>query len=82
MQENSCDVNETEFAIVAELVDEHVGFECNLVQIDAQTWAIHGTIAVDGEVILAEFSSREVAQAALERLAAEAAALSPRPHVS
>ena len=59
---------------MAELIDEHFDFDCNLVQVDAQTWAIHGSIAVDGEVILAEFTAGEAAEVALERLAAEAAA--------
>ncbi len=60
-------------AVVAELIDEHVRFDCNLIQLDAQTWAIHGSIAVDGESILAEFSTQAEAEAALEELAGAAA---------
>jgi hypothetical protein len=63
---------EAELAIVAELIDEHVGFDCTLIQLDAQTWAIHGSIAVDGESILAEFSTQAEAEAALEQLAGAA----------
>ena len=37
---------------------------------DAQMWAIHGYIPVDGEVILAEFDHRETARAVLAQLAA------------
>jgi hypothetical protein len=38
-------------------------------EIDENTWAIHGVIAVDGDVILAEFDKPEEARAALARLA-------------
>ena len=37
----------------------------DLFQMDAQMWAIHGYIPVDGEVILAEFDRRETATAIL-----------------
>jgi hypothetical protein len=60
----------SELEIIEVLIDEHVRFDCNLIQIDAQTWAIHGSIAVDGEVILAEFSNKGDAETALERLSA------------
>jgi hypothetical protein len=42
----------------------------DLFQLDAQIWAIHGYIPVDGEVILAEFDHRETATAVLAQLAA------------
>ena len=42
----------------------------DLFQMDAQMWAIHGSIPVDGEVILAEFNHRETARALLAQLAA------------
>jgi hypothetical protein len=42
----------------------------DLFQMDAQIWAIHGYIPVDGEVILAEFDQRETAAAVLADLAA------------
>jgi hypothetical protein len=42
----------------------------DLFQMDAQVWAIHGYIPVDGEVILAEFDHRETARAVLAQLAA------------
>jgi hypothetical protein len=56
--------------IIEDLIDEHVRVDCNLVLIDDHTWAIHGSIAVDGNVILAEFASKTDAEAALERIAA------------
>jgi hypothetical protein len=60
----------SEQRVVQELVDEHVHVSCQLVPIDEQTWAIQGSIAVDGEVILAEFDNPEDAELALEQLAA------------
>jgi hypothetical protein len=54
--------------IIQELIDEHVRFDYDLVRIDDQTWAIHGSIAVDGEVILAEFTTQDDARSALEQL--------------
>ena len=39
-------------------------------QMDAELWAIHGYIPVDGEVILAQFNHRETAMAVLVQLAA------------
>ena len=54
--------------VIRELIDEHVRFDYDLVRIDDQTWAIHGFIAVDGEVILAEFTTQDDARSALEQL--------------
>ena len=68
-----------EFRIIEELIDEHVRVDCNLIQIDDQTWAIHGSIAVDGQVIMAEFTNQSDAELALERIvAAEARSLQRR----
>ena len=44
------------------------GVECDIVQVSTSTWAIHGVIPVDGEVLLAEFESYEEAQNLLEQL--------------
>jgi hypothetical protein len=56
--------------VVEELADEHLKAWCVVTPIDERTWAIVGTLAYEGEVILAEFDSREVAEVALEELAA------------
>ena len=63
-------MSEQQAALIQELVDEHVHVSCQLVPIDEQTWAIRGSIAYEGEVILAEFDTREDAVLALEELAA------------
>jgi hypothetical protein len=56
--------------VVQELADEHLKAWCTVTPIDPSTWAIVGTLAYEGEVILAEFDTREVAVLALEELAA------------
>ena len=43
----------------------------DVVEIDAHTWAIHGSIAVDGDVIMAEYESEEHARIVLGELAAD-----------
>jgi hypothetical protein len=54
--------------IVQELLDERREAWCSLVLIDERTWAIRGSLAYEGEVILAEFDTREIAELALEWL--------------
>ena len=54
--------------IIEDLIYEHARVARDIIQIDTQTWAIHGFIAVDGEVIMAEFNSRNDAEAAIEQL--------------
>jgi hypothetical protein len=54
--------------IIEALIDEHVRFHYDVIPIDHQTWAIHGSIVVDGEVILAEFATQDDALYALEHL--------------
>lgn len=56
--------------VIQELADEHLKAWCVVSPVDQRTWAIVGTLAYEGEVILAEFDSREVAELALEELAA------------
>jgi hypothetical protein len=56
--------------VVEALIEEHVQVSCDLVPIDEHTWAIHGSIAVDGEVILAEFGDRADAELAVAQIAA------------
>jgi hypothetical protein len=56
--------------VIRELADEHLRAWCVVTPVDERTWAIVGTLAYEGDVILAEFESREIAQLALEELAA------------
>jgi hypothetical protein len=54
--------------VVEDLVYEHARVSGETFQIDAETWAIHGFIAVDGDVIMATFDSRDDAVAAIAHL--------------
>jgi hypothetical protein len=65
MREQHHDEADPEQRIVRELIDEHVHVSCNVVVIDDHTWAIHGLIAVDGDVILAEFDDPAAAESVL-----------------
>jgi hypothetical protein len=55
---------------VEELIAEHLEASCDVVLITEGTWAIHGLVAYQGEMILAEFEDRETAMLALLELAA------------
>ena len=65
MKEQHHDESDPGERIVRELIDEHVRVSCNVVVIDDHTWAIHGSIAVDGDVILAEFDDPAAAESVL-----------------
>lgn len=63
------------------LIEEHFPFDCNVIPVDAHTWAVHGSIPVGGDTILAEFATEEEAKAALVLLwAAEQLAKTAQPH--
>jgi hypothetical protein len=51
-----------------ELVEEHASIAGDVIEVDAHTWAIHGSIAVDGEVIMAEYDTEEHARFVLQEL--------------
>ena len=64
------DLKASDLRAVEELIDEHFPFDCDVIPIDSHTWAIHGSIPVGGDVILAEFNKKEDAEVALELLSA------------
>ena len=70
MQDPPHGLSDPDQQIVETLIDEHIHVSYNLVPIDDETWAIHASIAVDGEVIVAEFRDRTDAESALELLSA------------
>lgn len=59
----------TEELVVQDALDERV-FVSGVVSIDEQVWAIYGSIPVDGQVIVAEFDDRAVAESTLRRIVA------------
>ena len=62
-----------------ELVEEQATIAGDVIEIDAHTWAIHGSIAVDGDVLMAEFDSEEHARIVLAELAAAEDGRRPAP---
>ena len=57
-------------AVIDLVLRQHSRLAGDLFQIDAETWAIHGFIPVDGEVILAEFDQPAAARTVLDQVAA------------
>ena len=60
-----------QLVFLEELVEEHATIAGDVIEIDTHTWAIHGSIAVDGDVIMAEFDSEEHARTVLGELSDE-----------
>jgi hypothetical protein len=60
--------SDRQLVFLEELVEEHATIEGDVIEIDAHTWAIHGSIAVDGDVIMAEYESEEHARVVLDEL--------------
>ena len=54
--------------IVEDLIQVHARVARDIIQIAPSTWAIHGPIAVDGEVIMAAFTSRAAADLVIDQL--------------
>ena len=57
-----------QLVFVEELVQEGASVDGDVLEIDIHTWAIHGFIAVDGDVIMAEYTTESRARRALEEL--------------
>jgi hypothetical protein len=50
------------------LTEENASIAGDVVQVSANLWAIHGFIAVDGDVLMAEFDSYDEATNVLEQV--------------
>ncbi len=70
MQDPHHELSDPDQQIIETLIDEHIHVSYDVVPIDDETWAIHASIAVDGEVIVAEFHDRADAETALKQLSA------------
>jgi hypothetical protein len=53
---------------IDELIEENATVAGDVLAIGTHTWAIHGSIPVDGDVLLAEFDELVDAQAALAQI--------------
>jgi hypothetical protein len=58
----------TSGCFLEDLIEQHALVAGDVICIDAQTWAIHGTIPVDGDVLMAEYHHADDAMHELERL--------------
>jgi hypothetical protein len=54
--------------LIAQLIAEHVEIDRDVVELDHDTWAIHGYIAYEGEVIAATYPNPDEARAELSYL--------------
>ena len=59
---------DSQVRFIAELIDDNAIVAGDIVEIDSHTWAIHGSIPVDGDVIMAEFDRLDDARDALARI--------------
>ena len=53
---------------IEELIDENATVAGDIIEIGADRWAIHGSIPLDGDVIMAEYGSFEEAKRVLDHL--------------
>lgn len=53
-------------AVIDALLHQQARLAGDVVQVAGETWALHATMPVDGEVIVAEFPNRDDARAALD----------------
>jgi hypothetical protein len=54
--------------LLEQFLDEHAYVAGDVLEVRLGVWVIHGSIPVDGEVILAEFSVQDEARSVLDRL--------------
>jgi hypothetical protein len=59
------------------LIDENATIDGDVVEIDVHTWAIHGVIPVDGDVLMAEYDTYDQAKLALDSLSVDPPGLTP-----
>jgi hypothetical protein len=57
-----------QLAFLQELIEEHAIIAGDIIEVAPDTWAIHGSIAVDGEVLLAEYHTPDQARITLGKL--------------
>ncbi|HEY1280175.1 MAG TPA: hypothetical protein VH419_17105 [Nocardioidaceae bacterium] len=50
------------------LLEDNASIDGDVLEISENTWAIHGDIAVDGEVLMAEFATYEEARYVLDQV--------------
>ena len=51
-----------------ELLDDNASIDGDVLEISNDTWAIHGQIAFEGEILMAEFGTYDQARNVLDRV--------------
>jgi hypothetical protein len=59
---------ERQLQFLLELLDENASIDGDVLEISNDTWAIHGEIPVDGEVLMAEFHTYDEARNVLNQV--------------
>ena len=68
MNDQSGEQPDRQLLFLQELAAEHATIAGDIVEVGTHTWAIHGSIAVDGEVIMAEYDTHDQARIVLDKL--------------
>ena len=63
-----------QLVFLEQLVADRATIAGDVIELNEHTWAIHGSIAVDGDVIMAEYDSEQRADLALRELAEDTGA--------
>ncbi len=78
MNDHHHDLPPAHEGVVETLVEEHVHVSCAMFPVDDHTWAIVGSLGVDGDEIVAEFDTHDAADLAVEEIAAAVIEEAPR----
>lgn len=70
MSDSRAEQPDSQLMFLRELLGEQATVAGDVVEIGLGTWAIHGSIPVDGDVIMAEYGTRDQARRALQALTA------------
>ena len=68
MTQQAAELPDRQLEFLQELLAQRAIISGDIIEIGAHTWAIHGSISVDGEVIVAEYDTPDQARLALGKL--------------
>ena len=71
MNESQVAQQDDQLMFLQELIEEKATVAADITRIGTHTWAIHGVIPVDGDVIMAEFDTYCEARGVLDQLYAD-----------
>jgi hypothetical protein len=68
MNDTQGEQEDEKLLFLQQLVEDRATIAADVVEVDPHTWAIHGVIAVGGDVIMAEFETEDRAKKVLGKL--------------